>query len=224
MEYQLLQVIAGKTGLQAGELARDRIRNLFLASGAENLACSSQALDESSRREMEALTGYDLSGVRINNTFRAGSLARSLNAEAFTIGRYIFAPAEKIDTSSRSGRGLLAHELTHVIQQTSPGRTITGAPADATGAGTEEQALSERTPGESSDQLPLVQMARVAPGAAQEGPSQPGLEAQAERQEAAAMEPNREHTQGTEIDRDMLADMVYRLMQNDLLVHQDRRR
>jgi hypothetical protein len=60
MEYSLLQVIAGKTGLQAGELARDRIRNLFLAAGAENLASSSQALDESSRREMEALTGYNL--------------------------------------------------------------------------------------------------------------------------------------------------------------------
>jgi hypothetical protein len=220
MEYSLLQVIAGKTGLQAGELARERIRSLFLTSGAENLACSSQALDESSRREMEALTGYDLSAARINNTFLAGSLARSINAEAFTLGKHIFAPAEKINTSFSGGRGLLAHELTHVIQQTSPARALPPTPGDE--AATDAPVLPQQTSGEDRTPLPLIQASRVSP--AREAAQQPGLEAEAERQETAAREGEREQSQGAEIDTNMLAEMVYRLMQNDLLVHLDRRR
>jgi hypothetical protein len=206
MEHRLLQVIAGKTGLQAGELARERIRGLFLAG-------SSQALDESSKREMEDLTGYDLSAARIHSNFPAGSLARSLGAEAFTVGRHIFAPAEKINTSFSEGRGLLAHELTHVIQQTSPPRAVAGG-----------RELPDIAGAESHAPLPLVQLARGTQAADRTDDTQRAMEAEAERRETAAREPARERTQQAEIDKDMLADMVYRLMQNELTVHCDRRR
>ena len=211
MEYTLLQVIAGKVGLQAGELARERIRSLFLTAGAPG----PQALDESSRSEMEALTGYDLSGALIHNSFRAGSLAHSMDAEAFTVGRHIFSPPGKIDTAFSSGRALLAHELTHVIQQTAPPRTLTPMQAEAG---------MDTTAGAGRATLPLVQLARVTAGTAQDNSTQRSLEAEAEQHENEARQPERERTQQSELDKDMLADMVYRLMQHDLLVHQDRRR
>lgn len=204
MEHRMLQVIAGHTGLQAGELARDRIRGLFLAR-------RSQALDESSRREMETLTGYDLSAARIHSSFPSGSLARSMGAEAFTIGSHIFAPPGKLDTTFTEGRGLLAHELTHVIQQTSPRRSAEDGPAGTQG--------SERRA-----DLPLVQATRNTQDDTSSDTSQRRMEAEAVRREAAARTPGRRRSRPPEIDRELLADMVYRLMQNELQLHLDRRR
>ena len=214
MEYRMLKVIAGETGLKAGELARDRIRGLFLAGGP-------QPLDETSRREMEALTGYDLSAARIHSSFPAGSLARSIGAEAFTIGRHIFAPPGRLDPTFSAGRGLLAHELTHVIQQTSPQRTA--------GGGHETDSLTDET----RAAQPLVQAAGGVQGTANViSAKQSRMEAAAEIHEAAARRPvsrparrpSRRRTQQPEIDKDLLADMVYRLIQNELTVHTDRRR
>lgn len=224
MNNQLPEVIAGKTGLLAGVLARERIRNIFLATGAQHLMANSRALDESSRREMEALTGYDLSGARINNTYQAGNLARSIEADAFTLGRHIFAPAEKIDTTFNKGRGLLAHELTHVIQQTSPARAITHAQTGETESSADGQEAPEKTIPENHQALPLVQMSRLTSGVTGSDASQSELERQAVRSESAAREPGRERQPREELDKDVLADMVYRLMQSELIIHQDRRR
>lgn len=204
MEHRMLQVIAGQTGLQAGELARDRIRGLFLSG-------RSQALDESSRREMEALTGYDLSAARIHSSFPAGSLAQSIGAKAFTIGSHIFAPPGKLDTTLSEGRGLLAHELTHVIQQTAPRRSA--------GDGTAGPQWNER-----GAELPLVQAAGNTQDDTGSDTSQRRMETEAVRREAAARTAGARRSRPPEIDRDQLADMVYRLMQNELQLHLDRRR
>jgi hypothetical protein len=69
------------------------------------------------RAEMEAHLGADLASVRIHTDGRADELSRSVQAEAFTTGSDIFFKTGGYDPASSSGRGLLAHELTHVVQQ-----------------------------------------------------------------------------------------------------------
>lgn len=70
------------------------------------------------RRQMEAGFGADFSAVRIHPR---SSVAPELGARAFTSGRDVhFAPGE-FDPASRGGRELLAHELTHVVQQNGAG-------------------------------------------------------------------------------------------------------
>lgn len=75
--------------------------------------------------EMERKFGQDFSAVTIHNDAEAAKLCKELNARAFTVGNDIyFAPGE-FAPETDNGRELLAHELTHVVQQSSSiNRTI----------------------------------------------------------------------------------------------------
>ena len=74
--------------------------------------------------------GADFSGVRVHTGDRAAELNRSVRAEAFTTGDDIFFSGG-VDGSSSAGRELLAHELTHVVQQRSgPMTSGISRPAD----------------------------------------------------------------------------------------------
>jgi hypothetical protein len=61
---------------------------------------------------------YDLSEVRLHTDERAAESARSVNAFAYTAGNHIVFGSGQYAPETRSGRALLAHELTHVLQQT----------------------------------------------------------------------------------------------------------
>ena len=74
-------------------------------------------LDARTRREMGRKLGFDLSGVRVHTADPAVYLSRRLNARAFTYGSDIFFNKGEYNPQSRSGKRLLAHELTHVVQQ-----------------------------------------------------------------------------------------------------------
>ncbi|MBZ0298764.1 MAG: DUF4157 domain-containing protein, partial [Anaerolineae bacterium] len=76
-----------------------------------------QPLGSQARAQMEPHFGRNFSSVRIHNDARADTLSRALNARAFTIGRDIFFRQGAHDPGSSGGRELLAHELTHVVQQ-----------------------------------------------------------------------------------------------------------
>jgi hypothetical protein len=76
-----------------------------------------QALDSGTRAGMESSFGADFSGVRVHADAGADSLNRSLNARAFTTGQDIFFKQGEYSPGSSGGRELLAHELTHVVQQ-----------------------------------------------------------------------------------------------------------
>jgi hypothetical protein len=74
-------------------------------------------LDQETRTFMESRFGHDLSHVRVHTGGRAADSARALDARAYTAGRdVVFGPGQ-YDASSRGGRGLIAHELAHVLQQ-----------------------------------------------------------------------------------------------------------
>jgi hypothetical protein len=86
---------------------------------------------------MERITGQDLSGVRVHTSPEADDLSHRVNAVAFTTGQDIFFSEGAYQPGSSSGQELLAHELTHVIQQSSGavggggGRMTVNAPGDA---------------------------------------------------------------------------------------------
>ncbi len=75
------------------------------------------ALPESSRAFFEPRFGADFSGVKVHTDSNAAHLSRSINAKAFTIGRDVFFGAGQYDPESSHGKRLMAHELTHVVQQ-----------------------------------------------------------------------------------------------------------
>jgi len=86
-------------------------------SAIEGARGGGQSLDQGLRHQMESAFGADFSGVRIHTGGEAHSLNRAVNAIAFTTGRDIFFREGAYDPESRDGQELLAHELTHVIQQ-----------------------------------------------------------------------------------------------------------
>lgn len=78
---------------------------------------SGTPLDATALQEMESKFGASFTHVRIHTDRTAQDLAARLNAQAFTHGTHIYFNAGKYDPTTPAGKHLLAHELTHVLQQ-----------------------------------------------------------------------------------------------------------
>jgi Domain of unknown function (DUF4157) len=78
---------------------------------------SGHSLDKGTQSFMENGFGTDFSNVKIHTGHTAVQLSRELNAQAFTVGNDIYFNAGKYSPHSADGKHLLAHELTHVVQQ-----------------------------------------------------------------------------------------------------------
>lgn len=106
---------------------------------------------DSWRSYFESRFGYDFSQVRVHHDSSAWKAAESINAKAFTVGPdIVFGPGQFAPQTSQ-GRRLLAHELTHVIQQGSAVHVDPDAPSFSTIApGRIQRAIAaedlERTP------------------------------------------------------------------------------
>lgn len=74
-------------------------------------------LDTQTRIFMESRFGQDFSSVRVHSGMEAADSARSVNARAYTLGNHIVFAKDLYDPSTEDGRRLIAHELTHTIQQ-----------------------------------------------------------------------------------------------------------
>lgn len=83
-------------------------------------------LDASTRNFMEPRFGVDFSRVRIHTDAQAAESARAVNALAFTAGNHIVFGANQYIPESHATHSLLAHELTHVIQQNRLGGSVSG--------------------------------------------------------------------------------------------------
>jgi Domain of unknown function (DUF4157) len=83
-----------------------------------------RALDGTTRERMESAFGADFGGVRIHTGAEADRLNRAVSARAFTTGSDVFFRHGEYRPGSSAGHELLAHELTHVVQQN-------GAPVQA---------------------------------------------------------------------------------------------
>lgn len=78
---------------------------------------NSHPLNEGTQSFMESRLGADFSDVRVHSDQAAATSAEALGANAYTTGRDIYFAAGKYAPETSEGRHLLAHELTHVVQQ-----------------------------------------------------------------------------------------------------------
>ncbi len=83
------------------------------------LSSSGQPLDTGTRAFMEPRFGHDFGQVRVHTGARAAESAQAVNALAYTVGRNVVFGAGQYMPGTSEGRRLLAHELTHVVQQDS---------------------------------------------------------------------------------------------------------
>ncbi len=106
--------------IRRDELGSPRLR--FLESGLPSavqgvLRSRGRPLDASTRAIFEPLFGHDFSRVRVHDDAQAAESARAVNARAYTVGHEVVFGAGAYAPLVSVGRRLLAHELTHVLQQ-----------------------------------------------------------------------------------------------------------
>lgn len=102
------------------------------------LAQSGQPLDGEARQFMESRIGQDFSSVRVHTDGAAAHSAASIGARAYTSGTDVVFGAGEFSPNTESGRHLLAHELTHVVQQGGSTQTV------------QRDSVYEETPGAST--------------------------------------------------------------------------
>lgn len=100
-----------EVGHEGGDLSHDVSRRIQRARS------HGSTMADSVRGPMESAFGADFGGVRIHTGSEATELNRSISAKAFTVGNDIFFSGNSYQPGTRSGQELLAHELTHTVQQ-----------------------------------------------------------------------------------------------------------
>lgn len=98
-------------GLEGGLLDGDLQNKIHSAQGG------GQPLDKTVGARVGQALGADFSSVRVHADSQADTLNRSLSAKAFTLGSDVFFSQGAYDPGTHNGQKLLAHELTHVVQQ-----------------------------------------------------------------------------------------------------------
>ena len=121
---------AGITGLQQsiGNRAVQRLLAQRSADGAFELDDATadrinqargggQPLDTAVQKQMGAAMGHDFGGVKVHTGSESNELNSDLSARAFTSGQDVFFRQGDYEPATGSGQELIAHELTHVVQQ-----------------------------------------------------------------------------------------------------------
>lgn len=116
------------------------------------------------RGDMESRLGHDFGDVRVHTDDAAHDSARSVNANAYTVGSHIVFQRDAYDPGSQQGATTLAHELTHVVQQRS-------GPVDGTPAGggirvSDPSDRFEREASATAEKAMSGSAASITPGAA----------------------------------------------------------
>ncbi|MEV4884635.1 DUF4157 domain-containing protein [Chitinophaga ginsengisegetis] len=112
-------------GAEAAAPSTDMINEVISTGG--------QPLNNTIQRQMSQKIGYDFSNVVLHTDNKAAQSAEAVNARAYTLGNHVVFNEQEYNPHSREGQHLLAHELTHVVQQnvTAPAtvqRQIAGTP------------------------------------------------------------------------------------------------
>lgn len=85
--------------------------------GLQSAISGGQYLPDTVRSYYEPRMGFDFSNVKIHTGENAAASAQSLHAQAYTVGRNIVFNKDRYAPDTHTGKKLLAHELTHVMQQ-----------------------------------------------------------------------------------------------------------
>lgn len=120
-ETALMRAMDGALIQRAGRSASEhdgRVNvSANLAAEIKNSKSSGAPLPPSVRRFMEPRFGADFSNVRVHTGEKAADLNQQLSAKAFTVGNEVFFGKGQFQPDSHDGKELLAHELTHTVQQ-----------------------------------------------------------------------------------------------------------
>ncbi len=110
--------------LQMKPMVQRRVSNGGIVAATQDLEASinqarggGQPLAKNIREPMEQGFGADFSRVKVHTDTQSDQLNRSIQAKAFTTGQDVFFRQGAYEPGSRGGQELLAHELTHVVQQ-----------------------------------------------------------------------------------------------------------
>jgi hypothetical protein len=122
------------------------------------LDASGKPLDAATRTTLEPRFGHDFSQVRVHTDDQAAESAQALEAQAYTTGQDIVFGAGRYAPETPEGRQLLAHELTHVVQQADSPAPTTSEITLGDPAGQHEQAANQAAArvayGQAADQSP----------------------------------------------------------------------
>ncbi len=110
-ELQMKPIVQRRENLGGGEASTD------LESAIQSARGSGQSLDANLQESMGQAMGADFSGVKVHTDSQSDQLNKSIQAKAFTTGQDLFFRQGAYEPSSRGGQELIAHELTHVVQQ-----------------------------------------------------------------------------------------------------------
>ena len=152
-----------------------------------------EALDRDVRSDMEARLGHDLSGVQVHRDSTAHESAQAVQAKAYTVGSHVVFQRDSYDPGSDAGRHVLAHELTHVIQQRSGPVDGTAAPGGIRVSDPSDR--YERAAAENADRVMAAQPPAPVPATAgtgvqrqeeEEEPAQTYVQRQDEEEEEPA--------------------------------------
>jgi hypothetical protein len=110
-ELQTKSLVQKRENLGGGEASID------LESSIQSARGSGQSLDAGLQEKMGKAMGVDFSGVKVHTDSQSDQLNQSIQAKAFTTGQDVFFRQGAYEPSSRGGQELIAHELTHVVQQ-----------------------------------------------------------------------------------------------------------
>jgi len=113
--------MSARKNAQAAAVDRAAPSRAVDASVRRGIGSRATALPHALRHEMERGFGNDFSQVRVHADATAAESANELAAQAYTVGRDIVFGAGRYTPQTPSGRRLIAHELTHVLQQTGGG-------------------------------------------------------------------------------------------------------
>lgn len=146
----------------------------------EVLSSPGRPLDAQTRAFMNARFSHDFSSVRVHTGTAAAESARTVQARAYTVGRDVVFGSGEYRPETQSGRQLLAHELTHVIQQ---GRRESSPSIEALYIGSPSSAAEAEARETSShilDGSSVSPSASITPGTIQRDPSGSGAESDEE--------------------------------------------
>ena len=105
------RLLAQRVGEGAAEIEDETAEAIQAKTGG------GQELDEGMAAQAGNVMGQDFSDVRVHTDSKADELSQNLTAKAFTTGNDIFFKDGTYNPGSSSGQQLIAHELTHVVQQ-----------------------------------------------------------------------------------------------------------
>lgn len=106
-----------ETFIQKKETVGNNIESDTISNQIQSTKGGGNSMSDTTKSFMENRFGADFSSVKIHNGSYASQLSSELNAKAFTVGNDIYFNEGKYQPESSEGKYLLAHELTHTMQQ-----------------------------------------------------------------------------------------------------------